>query len=88
MSHATTITGTDVARLAREKIDKERARPFIVCVMGQTGAGKTSLINALFGTNYETSAVWPTTKEVRLHIERVPGGGELHFYDVPDLGEA
>jgi predicted GTPase len=56
--------------------------------MGQTGAGKTSLINALFGTSYETSAVWPTTKEVRLHVERVSGGGEFHFYDMPGLGEA
>lgn len=76
-----------IARLAREKIADEQARPFTVSVMGQTGAGKTSLINALFGTTYKTSAVEPTTLKVTAHVEPGVSGGELHFYDMPGIGD-
>jgi predicted GTPase len=81
------IDRAERARLAREKLEQERARPFTVSVMGQTGAGKTSLINALFGTSYETSAVRPTTQEVKPHIEHGADGGELHFFDMPGIGD-
>jgi predicted GTPase len=67
-------------------MDAERARPFTISVMGQTGTGKTSLINALFGTDYPTSPVRATTREVTQHVHRAENG-ELHFFDMPGLGE-
>jgi GTP-binding protein EngB required for normal cell division len=63
-------------------------KPLTVSVMGQTGVGKSSLINALFGTQFKTSAVQPCTKEIEEHIERDESGRELRFYDLPGIGEA
>lgn len=69
-------------------IHSEQAKPMIVCVMGQTGVGKSSLINALFGTSLNVSDVKPCTKEPeRVEVKGI-SGASLHFYDLPGLGES
>ena len=69
-------------------IHSEQEKPMIVCVMGQTGVGKSSLINALFGTSLNVSDVKPCTKEPeRVEVKGV-SGASLHFYDLPGLGES
>jgi uncharacterized protein len=76
-----------VAEVGRRITEAER-QPFVVAVMGQTGVGKSSLINALFGTELLTDAARPCTKKIERVI--VNGGDDrvLWFYDMPGLGEA
>jgi len=63
-------------------------RQFRVSIVGQTGVGKSSLLNALFGTNLKTDPVKPCTKE----IEEIPidtkQKNTLFFYDLPGIGES
>lgn len=75
-------------RKVEERINEERKKPFKVSVMGQTGVGKTSLINALFETDFETDPVRPCTKEVQSHVVESDDGTKLEFFDLPGLGEA
>lgn len=56
--------------------------------MGQTGVGKSSLVNALFSTHFKTDPIQPCTKKIEEHIEKDSSGHELHFYDLPGIGEA
>lgn len=75
------------AKEAVEKLLADEARhPLIVSVMGQTGVGKSTLANAIFGTDLETGAVRPTTKQLQ-EIRTDHDGHELRFYDLPGLGE-
>jgi uncharacterized protein len=75
-------------REINSRIETERNKPLIVVVMGQTGVGKSSLINALFGTKLKTNDIEPETKEPEKHIERSPDGYELWFWDMPGIGES
>jgi putative ribosome biogenesis GTPase RsgA len=43
----------------RRRIEAEQRKPLVVVVAGQTGVGKSSLINALFGTQLEVDDVRP-----------------------------
>ena len=78
----------DQAQEIKRRIDAERNKPLIVVVMGQTGVGKSSLINALFGTNLKTNDVQPETKFPERHIEIAEDGSELWFWDMPGVGES
>jgi len=63
-------------------------KPFIVSVLGQTGVGKSTLINTLFNTDLETSSIKPCTKELK-QIQAVNQKGfKLWFNDMPGLGES
>jgi predicted GTPase len=65
----------DVIRgMIQEELIAQRNKPFVVSIMGQTGVGKTSLINALFNTKLRVDAVRPTTKEIeRVTIKNAKG---------------
>ena len=71
-----------------EALKAEADKPLVVAVMGQTGVGKSTLINKLFGTNLKTDPIKPCTKEVEQVIARSKNGSELWFYDMPGIGEA
>lgn len=61
-----------------------------VCFLGRTGNGKTSLINALWGTTFETDPLVSCTKAMYsvTVMDNVPRGKEgLTIYDVPGIGE-
>jgi uncharacterized protein len=65
---------------------EEGRRALVVSVMGQTGVGKSSLVNALFGTHLQTGAVKPTTKHPQ-DVLTGHNGHQLMFWDLPGIGE-
>jgi GTPase Era involved in 16S rRNA processing len=68
-------------------IDIEMQKPLTVSVMGQTGVGKSSLINALFDTDFPTSSVSPGTTDVEKRETRGKNNHPVTFYDLPGIGE-
>src|SRR6266699_1423343 len=77
-----------IKAMIEAELMEQRNKPFIVSVMGQTGVGKTSLINALFKTQLQVDAVRPTTKEMqRVEIKNAKGH-TIIFYDMPGIGES
>jgi uncharacterized protein len=68
------------------RIRDSATRAFTVSIMGQTGVGKSSLINALFGTDLKTDPVKPCTKVIE-EVQVQDAKGDLVFYDLPGIGE-
>src|SRR5436305_14159090 len=75
-------------RRVRSILNREKYVPLKVSIMGQTGVGKSSLINALFNANLDTDPVRPASREITLTRIQSQEGGELLFYDLPGLGES
>jgi GTP-binding protein EngB required for normal cell division len=71
-----------------EGLIAQRQKPFIISIMGQTGVGKSSLINALFNTKLPVSAISPTTKEMKPIDIKNGKGHTITFYDMPGIGES
>ena len=69
-------------------INNEDNRPLVVSIMGQTGVGKSSLINALFDTSLKTDPVKPCTMKIEKVSYRTEGDQELIFCDLPGIGES
>jgi uncharacterized protein len=72
----------------KQKFIEEKEKPLTVSVMGQTGVGKSSLLNALFGAKLKTDDVRPCTKEIEKVVFRGKDKTELWFYDMPGIGES
>ena len=72
--------------LLNDKVIEELEKPTHIAVIGKCGVGKTSTINALFGTDWKISHVRAATKREHVYFyenER----GRLTISDLPGLGE-
>lgn len=68
----------------------KRIKSHNICFLGRTGNGKTSLINALFGTSFPTDAHVSSTKEMYTATLMADKGDETESYtaiDTPGIGE-
>lgn len=77
-----------IRRMIEEELIAQRNKPFVVSIMGQTGVGKTSLINALFHTKLKVDAVRPTTKEIERVTIKNAKQHMVVFCDMPGIGES
>ena len=87
----TGLTQEQVNQIAQEvsnAIKAEADKPLKVSIMGQTGVGKSSLLNALFNTKLKTDPIRPCTKEIEQLSVKGNSGHELLFYDLPGIGES
>ncbi len=75
-------------REAQEIFEEEQNKPLVAAVFGQTGVGKSSLTNALFGTHFNIDDISPCTKEPQKHSEKTKDGKVLTFWDLPGIGES
>jgi hypothetical protein len=80
-------TGLDLVSV-RKEITAELRKPLSAAVFGQTGCGKSSLTNAIFGTSFDVDDVKPCTKEPQAHHGVDSDGNKIVFWDLPGLGES
>lgn len=68
------------------KLDKEiTGRPFKVAVIGQSGVGKSSTLNAVFGLNLPVSDIQEGTTEIIEKVFPMRDGFNLSIFDMPGL---
>lgn len=75
-------------RPVKEMIDTEQEKPLSAAIFGQTGCGKSSLTNAIFGTKFDVDDVKPCTKEPQAHRSEDSNGNPITFWDLPGIGES
>jgi uncharacterized protein len=81
------LTSEQITQI-KQKYNAESNKPLVVAVLGQTGVGKTSLINALFGVDLPTGNVMPVTKAPEQIKVRDSTNNDLIFWDMPGIGES
>lgn len=68
------------------KLNEEiTGRPFKVAVIGQSGVGKSSTLNAVFGLNLPTSDIEEGTTEIIEKVFPMRDGFNLSIFDMPGL---
>jgi len=78
------VTTETLATLSAS-LDAEESEPPRIALIGETGVGKTSTINALFGKGLEVSHTKACT---RIEIEVIGERGKpVRVFDMPGLGE-
>lgn len=61
-------------------------KPFRVAVIGQSGVGKSTTLNSVFGLEYYTSDVAEGTTDVEEKTFKMRDGFSLSIYDMPGIG--
>lgn len=84
--HADGDKRQQVYELLKESVIAELDKPTHIAVIGKCGVGKTSTINALFGTDWKISHVRAATKREQVYIYQSERG-KLKISDLPGLGE-
>lgn len=84
------ILGNNVSQEDKEKVfgalDKEiKDKPFRVAVIGQSGVGKSTTLNAVFGLENYTSSVAEGTTDIIEKVFPMRDGFNLSIYDMPGL---
>jgi predicted GTPase len=79
----------DIIEKLRSKAKAEREKGPVIALIGETGVGKTSTVNALFNAGRAISHVRPCTMEPG-EIEYVMDGskGAIRIIDMPGLGQS
>ena len=79
------VSETD-KRTVNDALNKELIeRPFRVAVIGQSGVGKSTTLNAVFGLSNYTSNIAEGTTEIQEKIFPMRNGFNLASYDMPGL---
>lgn len=81
------LLGDKDFQLFERLVQEELAKPPKVAIIGKTGVGKSSTINALFGLEEKVSHTTHGTTEANKEIIELPQGGKLEVIDMPGLGE-
>ena len=78
---------TDEIEQVDKAFEKEiTERPFRVAIIGQSGVGKTTTLNSVFGLEKFTSRVAEGTVDVQEDIFDIRDGFKLSVFDMPGLG--
>ncbi|MFM6075668.1 MAG: GTPase, partial [Dolichospermum sp.] len=81
------VLGDKDFQLFERLVQEELAKPPKVAIIGKTGVGKSTTINALFGLEEKVSHTTHGTTEASKKIIELPQGGKLEVIDMPGLGE-
>ena len=81
------VLGDKDFQLFERLVQEELAKPPKVAIIGKTGVGKSTTINALFGLEEKVSHTRHGTTEASKKIIELPQGGKLEVIDMPGLGE-
>lgn len=81
------LLGDKEFKLFERLLQEELAKPPKVAIIGKTGVGKSTTINALFGLQEKVSHTTHGTTEASKKIIELPQGGKLEVIDMPGLGE-
>jgi len=87
---ASVFKKTNVSREEQEQVfgklsDEITGRPFRVAVIGQSGVGKSTTLNAVFGLDLPTSDIEEGTTEIIEKVFPMRDGFNLSIYDMPGL---
>ena len=79
------VTKADYENVMNKLNEEITGRPFRVAVIGQSGVGKSSTLNHVFGLNLPTSDIEEGTTEVIEKIFPMRDGFDLSIFDMPGL---
>jgi len=68
-------------------MEDEMAKPPKVAIIGKSGGGKSTTINALFNLEEKVSHTVAGTLKASENTIQIPNGGDLSVIDMPGLGE-
>lgn len=73
-------------KVVNDALEKElKSKPFRVAVIGQSGVGKSTTLNSVFGLNNYTSNILEGTTQITEKIFPMRDGFNLSIYDMPGL---
>jgi small GTP-binding protein len=79
----------DQAKKLKKELDKMKSKPIKVAVLGQSGVGKSSTVNNLFGAKFKVSRTGEGTDEKNYvgYVDyELPDGSIITVADLPGYG--